>query len=68
MRKTHISMTEQLRRLIDKSGMTKYQVAKKAKIDHATMSRFMAGKCGLSYKALNRLGKALNLEIVVRQK
>lgn len=58
--------TDQLRRIIDASGRSRYAICKGIGIDQATMSRFMGGTGGLSMEALDRLAAYLDLEIVAR--
>ena len=61
------TFADQIRRLIDRSEKTRYRIALEAGIDHATMSRFMTGKAGLSMEALNALADLLGWEIVVKE-
>jgi transcriptional regulator with XRE-family HTH domain len=62
------TMSDQLRHLIDDCGLSRYEVAKRSKIDHSMMSKFMHGKSGLSLKALDRLTDCLDLVVNMRQK
>ena len=62
MKRTSIS--EQLRRAITESGMSRYRVAQLSGIDHAAMSRFMAGTTGLTTNSVDKLCEALSLELV----
>jgi transcriptional regulator with XRE-family HTH domain len=57
------TMMNQLRKLIETSGLTRYQIAKATGIDQATMTRFANGERTLSAKAVNALGDFLDLEI-----
>lgn len=59
-------LSDQLRAAIDASDMTRYRIAVKAGIGHATLSRFMNGKAGLSVESMDRLGEILDLAIVER--
>ena len=61
-------LTDQLRQLIDDSGMTRYQIAKETGIDESALAKFYNGHRGLSMEALNALGKCLELSIVMRRK
>ena len=63
-----MTFTEQIRTAIETCGVTRYRIAQETGIDEGTVSRFMAGKCGLSMKALDRLAEYLGLEIVVKGK
>ena len=63
-----LKFTEQMRRLIEASGETRYRIAVECGIDHAAMSRFMSGKAGLSLPSLDALAEYLRWEIVARPK
>jgi transcriptional regulator with XRE-family HTH domain len=67
-----ISMSEafsdQLRRAIQDSGMTRYAISVQTGIDQAVLSKFMAGKIGLSLDSVNKLMDLLGLEIRPRRK
>ena len=60
-------LTDQLRRAIDTADKSRYRIALEADIDHATFSRFMNGKGGLSMDGLNRLAEALGLELKAKR-
>ena len=61
-------LTDQLRRAIDESGRTRYQIAKETGIDESALAKFYNGQRGLSMDALNALGECLSLTIISRQK
>ena len=56
-------VSDQLRQAIDDSGLTRYRIAKEAGISETALSLFYNGQRGLSMKALNALGKCLQLTI-----
>jgi transcriptional regulator with XRE-family HTH domain len=58
------SLTDQIRKVIDASEKSRYQIAKETGIDEATLSRFIHGKGGLSMEGLDAIGKYLGLHIV----
>ena len=62
------SLDEQLRQLMDESGLTKYRMAKETGINEAALGKFYHGQRGLSMKALNALGKCLELQIIMLRK
>src|SRR5213594_809483 len=66
-KQTKMKLTDQLRRAIINSGLTRYQIAKETGIDESALSRFYYGERGLSMEALNALGECLELEIVMRR-
>jgi transcriptional regulator with XRE-family HTH domain len=61
----HERFDDQLRRLIDASGLTRYAIAKETGITQAALSRFMAGKAGLSMPNLNTLAELLGWQVVL---
>ncbi len=62
------SFSNQIRKLIDNSNETRYRLAIETGIDQAVLSRFMAGKSGLSMTSLDALAEFLGWEIKVRPK
>ena len=63
-----LALSDQIRRAVDASGLSRYAICKAAQIDQGAMSRFMAGDAGLLLEALDRLGQVLNLEVKARGK
>jgi len=61
-------LTDQLRKAIDDSGLTRYRIAQETGISEATLSKFYLGQRGLSMKALNALGECLELTIHLGRK
>jgi transcriptional regulator with XRE-family HTH domain len=59
------SMTDQLRQVIDDSGLTRYRIAQATGISETALSLFYNGQRGLSMKALNALGEFLQLKITM---
>lgn len=53
------SFSDQLRRLIESSGQTRYRIAKETGIDAATLCRFVNGQSGLSIDNLDTLAAHL---------
>jgi len=62
------SLTDQLRRAINDSGLTRYRIAQETGIDESALAKFYNGKRGLSMEALNALGKCLELKIELGRK
>ena len=59
-----VKLSEQVRKAVKRSELTKYRICKLADIDQPSMSRFMAGKVGLSMERLDRLAAVLDLRVV----
>jgi transcriptional regulator with XRE-family HTH domain len=58
-----IRLSDQVRRAVDASGLSRYRIAKELGVAESTMSRFMAGKGGLSMEYLDALADLLRLDI-----
>ena len=67
-RKRPKKMSDQLRMAVDASEMTRYRIALEADLDHATLSRFMNGKGGLSVDSMDRLVEVLGLDLVAKRR
>ena len=59
-----VTLTNQLRQIVERCGQTRYQIAKATGISEATLCRFASGERFLSPKALDTLGAYLGLRIV----
>ena len=67
MSKKPATMTEQIQRVIEESGLSRYAIWKASGVSQAALSRFMSGKLGLKTSSLDRLADVLGMEIVVRR-
>ena len=56
-------LSDQLRDAIDASELTRYRICMETDIDQASMSRFMAGKMGMTLERLDHLADLLDLRI-----
>jgi transcriptional regulator with XRE-family HTH domain len=68
MERKRLPLSEQVRRAIDAAPVSRYVIGNATGIDHATISRFMNGKGGLSTEALDAIADYLDLELTTRQK
>jgi len=57
--------SDQLRKAVSTSGLTRYRIAQEAKISQASLSRFMAGS-GLTTKTLDALADVLRLRVEMK--
>ena len=64
MKRKRVKLSDQIRRAVDESGLSRYAICKATGIDKGHMSRFMAGKGGLSMANLDALADVLRLCIV----
>jgi hypothetical protein len=63
MGKNRLLFSDELRGLIDASGMSRYRIAKQLGIAESTLSRFMSGERGLTMKCLDALAALLDLHV-----
>jgi transcriptional regulator with XRE-family HTH domain len=63
MGKQGIKLSEQIRRAVDASGISRYRIAKTLGIAESTISRFMSRQGGLSMKYIDALADLLDLNI-----
>ena len=63
-----MSITEQLREAMDKSGRSRYALSKETGIDGSTLHRFYYGLGNLSADGIDRLAEALGLELVPKRR
>ena len=61
-------LTDQLRKAIDESGMTRYRIAQETGINESHLSKFYRGERGLSMESLDAIGELLDLQITFRRK
>ena len=59
-------VSDTIRAAVDASSRTRYRIALDAKVDHASLSRFMNGS-GLSADGIDKLADALGLRLVARR-
>jgi hypothetical protein len=64
MPKRRIKLSDQIRRAVDQSGLSRYRICKETGLAESMMSRFMAGS-GLETTNLDRLADLLGLNITV---
>ena len=68
MGKTRVKLSEQVRRAVEESGMTRYAICMAIGMHESVMSRFMNGKGGLQQDSMDALADLLEIDIVVRGK
>ena len=60
--------SDQIRRVMDASGMSRYAICKAIGLPQSAMSRFMTGKGGLSMDTLDKLAELLGFSVATRPK
>ena len=66
MGKKASTLSEQIRHVLEAAGCSRRGVCLVTGIDEGLMSRFMAGKAGLSMESLDAVGAILGLRIVAQ--
>lgn len=64
----HVTLSDQLRPLIERSGMSRYHICKRIGLAQSAMTRFMSGERGLSMDVLDRLFPLLDLRVMPSQR
>jgi transcriptional regulator with XRE-family HTH domain len=68
MAKPRVKLSDQVRRAVDASGLSRYRIAKDIGVAESTVSRFMAGKGGLSLANLDAMADLLGLDIAASKR
>ena len=63
MGKRQVKLSEQIRRAVDASGLSRYAICKTLGIDQSAFSRFMHGTVGLTMAHLDGVAELLGLEL-----
>jgi transcriptional regulator with XRE-family HTH domain len=61
-----VRLSDQIRRSIEASGVSRYRIAQETGISQSTLSRFISGERGLTTTALDTLAAFLRLNITTR--
>ncbi len=68
MSKRRRSFSDEVRQAVDASDMSRYRICQEIDLNQSTMSRFMAGRSGLSLDTLDRLAVVLDLHVVASKR
>lgn len=63
-KKKRVSLSDELRQAVERSGLSRYAIWQQASIDQGSMSKFMAGERGLTLESIDKLAELLGLHIV----
>lgn len=63
-----MTVSESLRREIERSGITRYRIAQDTGIAESQLSRFISGQVGLRQETIDKLAAYLGLELRPRGK
>ena len=58
-------LSDQLRKLLDECGQTRYRIAQATGIDEGSLAKFYNGHRGLSMDALDRLAVYLGIHVTM---
>ena len=58
------TFSDELRRAVEQSGMTRYEIYKRTGIDQAVLSKFVHGERGVSLDTVDTLCECLGLRLV----
>lgn len=61
-------LSDQIRKAIDASGLSRYRICKAIGLDQGAMSKFMSRERGLELATIDRLGELLGLRVVLQGK
>lgn len=67
MRAKPTKFSDQIRKAVRESGVTRYAIFKATGIDQGTLSKFVRGQVGLSMDSLDALADMLGLEVVAQR-
>lgn len=60
------TVSEVVRRAIEESGVSRYELAKRSGVSQSVLSRFVAGDRSINLETLDRLAEVLGIEIRIR--
>lgn len=60
-------ISEQLRRAVSESHLSRYRIAKETGLSQSLLSRFVSGDRGLSLDAIDKLGTLLGFRLVLHR-
>ena len=58
-----MKFSDQIRRAINDSGLSRYEICKRMDFSESVMSKFMGGKSGLAIETLDRLADEIGMSI-----
>jgi len=61
-------VSDQLREIIERSGLSRYEIARRTGIHQSQLCRFASGERGLSMAGLDALGKLLGLKVTATRR
>jgi DNA transposition AAA+ family ATPase len=65
-KKQRLSLSDELRQAVERSGVTRYSIWQQTGIDQGSLSKFMDGERGLGMESIDKLADLLGLHIVAK--
>jgi DNA transposition AAA+ family ATPase len=62
-KKQRLSLSDELRQAIERSGVSRYSIWQQTGIDQGSLSKFMDGERGLSIESIDTIAELLGLHI-----
>lgn len=62
-KKQRLSLSDELRQAIERSGVSRYSIWQQTGIDQGSLSKFMDGERGLGIESIDKLADLLGLHI-----
>ena len=62
------SLIETLRRAIEDSGLTRYEIAKRSGVHKSALSRFVTGERSLSIESIEKIAPVVGVTITARRR
>ena len=62
-KKQRLTLSDELRQAIERSGVSRYGIWQQTGIDQGTLCKFMVGDRGLSIESIDKLAELLGLHI-----
>ena len=66
-KKRKAKFSDQLRQAVEQSGLSRYEICKRAGLDQSVMHRFMHGTSGLSMTTIDAFCETLGLRLVTEE-
>lgn len=65
-KKKQMSLSDELRQAVERSGLSRYSIWQQTGIDQGSLSKFMDGERGLGLESIDKLAELLGLHIVAK--
>ena len=66
--KSKTKITDQLKKAINESGLSRFEIARRSGVEESALSRFVNGKRSLVIESVDRLADVLGLSLISTKK